>query len=519
MQADVHIPGEGKAPGSPVQADGVHWYAPGPVARAFMLDDSFVAGIRGPFGSGKSVTCVMKLVKNVQAQVRGPDGWKRRRTAIIRNTYPELRTTTMNTMFQWVPKHRGAWREAGPPRLLITDMAARMEWEILYVALDRPDDVAKALGMELSDAWVNEAREVPKALVDALTGRVGRFPAIWQGGCVNAQILMDTNPPDTDHWWYTLAENDQSDEKKRQMHQSILEAEEKLRSLGVLKAGQKLFSFHAQPSGRAANAENLRNLRAGYYEILMAGKDDEWVKIYVDGEYGFVMDGKPVYPEYKDSTHAVDFPVLAGIGFRLGFDFGLTPAASISQRTANGTWLVHNEFVSERMGVQTFAHDLARFLREKYPQAKIVSARGDPAGEAGRDVDPSVPLLILKANGFPFYESAPTNDVLRRREAMRYLLKTMVDGVPAIRFNRTNCTTIRKGMTGGFNFKRLQIVGEDRFRDAPDKTKYSHVIEACEYDLVSGGEDRNVTQTDQQRERNKTRPQVADMDYDVLGGN
>lgn len=513
--SDLHIPGEGKIPGSPVKDPGVHWYPPGPVARAFFHDDSFVCGLLGPFGSGKSVTIVMKLLKGASRQPASPNGWKLRRTAIIRNTYPELRTTTMNTFFQWIPKHKGAWREAGPPMLRIRDAKSKLDWEIYFVALDRPDDVKKLLGMELSDAWINEAREVPKAIIDGLTGRVGRYPAKWQGGCYMPQILMDTNPPDTDHWWYVLAERDVSTQKNMELLQSIADAEDNLRAQGVLGKEQKLFNFYRQPGGRSPEAENVKNLRAGYYDILAAGKDSDFIKVYVDGEYGFVMDGKPVYPEYKDTTHAKDVELIRGLGIRLGFDFGLTPACMISQRLANGRWIMQDEFVTERMGILAFANDLSRHLAQRYPEVKIVSARGDPAGDAGKDVDPNVPSLILKANGFKFYESAPTNDPLRRKESMRFLLKNMVDGEPAIVFNRARMPITRKGMMGGYHYKRVQVPGEPRFRDAPEKNKYSHVIEAGEYDLVSGGEDRNITVSEELRNRGN-RPAVASSEYDIF---
>jgi len=509
---EVHIPGTGKLPGSPVRDDGVHWYAPGEISRAFILDMSFVVGIKGPFGSGKSTTCLMKLIKNAQLQTRSHDGWRRRRTAIIRNTYPELRTTTMNSWFQWVPRHKGKWRDAGPPMHHIIDPVSKLDWEIYFVALDRPDDVAKLLGMELSDAWINEAREVPKAVVDALTGRVSRYPAMWQGGCTNPQILMDTNPPDTEHWWYVLAEHDTTNEKNRMLHQSVLEAEEMLRSKGVLTAAQKLFSFHAQPSGRSPAAENIRNLRAGYYEFLMAGKDQDFIKVYVDGEYGFVMEGLPVFPEYKDSFHARDFPMVPGIGLRLGLDFGLTPAASISQRIGNGRWLVQDEYVSERMGIQTFAHDLAKKLAERYPGVKLVSVRGDPSGDSVTPEE-STCFKIMQANGFPTAEMAPTQDPVRRREGVAHLLKTVVDGEPAMAINK-RCSTLRKGLSGGYHRRRLQVAGEVRYREVPEKNGYSHVCEALEYDCVSGGEDRFVTTTAAQRDGKRIL--VADSEYDVF---
>ena len=34
----------------------------------------------------------------------------------------------------------------------------------------------KLLSLELTGAWINEAREVPKAILEGLTGRVGRYP-------------------------------------------------------------------------------------------------------------------------------------------------------------------------------------------------------------------------------------------------------------------------------------------------------------------------------------------------------
>ncbi len=52
------------------------------------------------------------------------------------------------------------WVDDGPPfhRIKLGDM----DLEVLLVALDRPRDIAKLLSMELTGAWVNEAREVPK---------------------------------------------------------------------------------------------------------------------------------------------------------------------------------------------------------------------------------------------------------------------------------------------------------------------------------------------------------------------
>ena len=513
---DVHIAEPGKKDNSPIQRDGVHYYAPGPVSKAYLMDQSFICGIRGPFGSGKSTATIMKLIKNAQRQKKAADGWIRRRTVIIRNTYPELRTTTMKSWHQWIPQHLGNWRDSGPPMHHIIDKANKLDWEVLFVALDRPDDVSKLLSMELSDAWINEAREVPKAIVDGLTGRVGRYPPRWQAEATDVQILMDTNPPDTDHWWYILAEQDISTEKNRQLVQSMHEAEDTLKRMTVLKRNQSLMSFYKQPSGRSVEAENLHNLRPGYYEFLMAGKDLDWIKVYVDGEYGFIMDGMPIYPEYKDSVHSgAIFDVVPGIGIRLGYDWGLTPACTFSQRLANGQWLVHQELVSTRMGIVTFAEEVARVVQTEFAGHKVVSGRGDPSGDAVTPEE-STCFKIMRAQGL-LAEPAPTQDPVRRREGVAYLLRNLIDGVPAIRIH-PRCNTLRKGMAGGYHRRRLQVKGEERFRDVPDKNQFSHICEALEYDCVSAGEDRVVMTAKNSHTRDgNARQQYANIDYNILG--
>jgi hypothetical protein len=286
----------------------VHYKPPGPVGRAFVRSEAFICGIRGPIGSGKSTAAVMKLIKNAQRQHAAPDGVRRRRSAIIRNTYPELRTTTMKTWHQWMPREVGKWIDQGPPTHTIRDYDREgkliFEWEILFVALDTPADVAKVLSMELSDAWVNEAREVPKAVIDGLTGRVGRYPNPELGGCHLPQLILDTNPSDSDHWWYTLAERDSSTERGRQVIESMDNAERLLRELyaqgkpGGLAPDRKLMDFFAQPGGLSDNAENIHNLNEGiaYYIKASAGKSGDWIKVYVNGEYGFVSDGRAIYP-------------------------------------------------------------------------------------------------------------------------------------------------------------------------------------------------------------------------------
>lgn len=490
---------------------GTHYYPPGPRAKAFLQSDAFVCGIMGPIGSGKSTAAVMKLIRNAQKQKPLRDGWRRRRTAIIRNTFPELRTTTIKTWHQWIPASVGHWRDTGPPTHHIIDRAAKLDWEIMFIALDRPDDVRKLLSLELSDAWINEAREVPKAILDGLTGRVGRFPPRdGEFGCTDPQILMDTNPPDKDHWWYVLAERDVSNERNRLLHETMYEIEEQLRTMGALRMDQRLFDFYRQPGGEEPDAENLNNLPPGYYLKAKAGKDEQWVRVYVHGEYGFVLDGKPVYPEYRDSIHCREFNPIQRLPLLIGMDFGLTPAAVFGQQMPNGQWRKHSEVVTDNMGIIRFAQELKRHIAKHYQGFKFGAITGDPAGNSRND-DERTTFDLLIANGIEA-KPASTNSPTLRIESVRDPMKRLIDGEPGMLLNGILCPTLRKGYAGGYHYKRVQVSGDERYQDVPDKNLYSHVCDADQYLMLGGGEGKEIIK----REAPRNRAAYAIDDYNIL---
>ena len=459
----------------------INYAPPGPVSRAFMLSDQFFRGIMGPFGSGKSTVCVMEILRKSKDQKAGIDGKRRTRWAVVRNTYPELRTTTIKTWHQWVPPAIGRWVDTGPPMHHIQE--GDLDMEVIFVSLDRPDDVAKLLGMELTGAWIDEAREVPKAVIDGLTGRVGRYPSVMMGGCTWSGLLASTNPPDNDHWWYKLAEE-------------------------IKPEG---WEFFRQPSGLAENAENRENLPPNYYERQVAGKDEDWVKVYVHGEYGFVRDGKPVYPEYKDSLHCKEFSIVPSWPMYVGIDFGLTPAAVFGQKTPMGGWRWHSELVTQDMGAKRFAELLRNAMHERYPGMSFGAITGDPAGEGRAQTDETTPFQILRAAGVEA-RPAPTNDFMKRRESVASCLTRLLDSDPGLIIH-PQCKMLRKGMAGGYNYKRLQVTGEERYRDVPDKGMYSHVCEAGQYMLVGAGEARTLVK----RDRPAFRQATALSDYSIMG--
>jgi hypothetical protein len=448
----------------------------------------------GPLGSGKSSACTIEILRRAQMQEPGADSIRHTRFAVIRNTYRELTDTTKATMTTWLPPEITVWVESDMTFWLKFN---DVECEILLRALDRPDDVKKLLSLDLTAAWVNEAKEVPKSVFDMLQGRIGRFPNSEAAGyCTWCGVFMDTNPPDSDHWIYkTFEEFDKIDIEDR----------------------PNFRVFH-QPSGLAPNAENISNLLRGqrkadgrplYYAKMMPGKTKAWLDAFIHGRYSFVADGKAVYPEFFDEVHVAktELEWRAGLILLLGMDFGLTPALVIAQCIPGLLqWQVLDEITSDDMGAQRFAKHALEYLKSKYPGAKF-RGWGDPSGDNRAQTDETTPFTVVQSAGLPI-DPAPTNDPIRRREAVVGQLSTLgMTGQPSLIIS-PRAKKLRKGMGGGYHYARVQVSGEERYRDEPVKNTYSHVCEALQYLMVGEGMDYKALDQGKSEEDRPQRPKV-----------
>lgn len=450
----------------------------GEVIEQYILAKGQRTFIMGPLGSGKTNGSCWKVFRSMLEQAPDSLNFRKTRWVAVRNTYPDLMGTTVKDWLEMFGD-LGRFTQSGlePPthrlQFLLPDGTTVMA-EMVFLALDRPEHVRKLRGLQLTGGWLNEVKELPWAVVSMLDLRVGRYPQevppTWYG------IIGDTNAPDTDHWYYTKAEEERP-------------------------AG---WTFLRQPGGVTREspdhpwvpnpaAENLVNLPPGYYARGAEGKDDDWIAVNLANEYGFVRAGKPVWPTYRDQFHCRPFDLIPGLGLRLGLDFGLTPAAVIAQRTPMGQWRVHREIVTEDTGAIRFADAIKRTLNEHYPGVPILAITGDPAGDQRQagDTDERSIFQLLAAQQI-LAEPAFTNDFSVRSEAVAACLGRVIDGQPGFLIH-PQCKVTRKGLQGAYAFRRMQIVGEERYRDVPDKTRWSHPCEALQYLVMGGGEGQAIT--------------------------
>jgi hypothetical protein len=473
----------------------INFKPPGPVARAFMKSDKFVRGLRGPVGSAKSSTCSVECLRMMMVQEPDLSGFRKTRGAIIRNTNPMLRTTTLNTWRDWIPVDRdgfGDVRMHPPPFEQEIDVQlpdrTRLVAEVYFLALDRPEDMKKLLSLELTWAWGNEAREFGKTIVDGVTQRLRRFPRMQDGGPTRSGLILDTNSPDDDHWWPIMAGDVAPPEGM---------SEEEIANL--VKPDN--WAFFTQPpamlerreGGRLTyvvnpEAENIQNLHPDYYPEQIKGKAKSYIDVYILNRYGATHDGRAVHPEFNRDVHVSKVPLepWPGIPFIVSCDFGLTPAAVLKQKLRGRYQTLAEIVLSDGSAVQ-LAAAIRRTMAERFPGFTIARGWGDPSGDIRGQADKKTPFQVMRAAGIPC-RPVESNDPEIRRGAKRKVLTTLSEGRPQEIID-PRCPVLIAGLSGAWCYKRVHGSAE-RFADEPEKSRYSHVCEADEYAYVGEGEHR-----------------------------
>lgn len=486
-----------------------------------MKDDNFFRGLRGPVGSGKSVCSAVELFRRALLQQPSTiDGIRKSRWAVIRNTGPQLKTTTIKTWLDWFPEnHFGPFRWGVPYTHHIKE--GDLDMEVIFLALDDEADIRKLLSLELTGVWANEAREMPKGIIDACTMRCGRYPSMREGGPSWFGMIADTNAPEDDHWWPIMS-------GEAPLPEFISEEEARM----LQKPPD--WSFYTQPSGCVEirdkegfvvgyelnpEAENRNNLTPEYYKKIIQGKTKDWIDVYVMNRLGSVSEGKPIYHTYNDQTHRAKdpIPVLPGRTIWVGLDFGFYPAAVFGQRTGRGQWNILKEVVPEDMSTPEFARVIKASLGELLTDPRQpFRIYGDPSGDirsSSREDKKSV-FQILRAHGVNAHP-APTNDPTLRIQTVTSILDRSVDGNPGIVVS-PECPYLIKGFRSGYCYRRLNTssAGAPKYEQQPIKNKYSHPHDALQYLLLGAGEGRALTTAHSNHQKRKAQ---AKTKWNVFG--
>jgi len=437
-------------------------YAPEPVAEQFILDDRKQTFIVGPVGSAKTTAILFKIVHRAKLQAPSPhDGIRRTRWVVVRNTGTQLKDTTIKSWLTWFPAGAaGHWVGGFGNTFLLR--FGDVEAEVLFRPLDSPEDVQRVLSLEVTGAILDEFVEIPQAIVEALDGRCGRYPSAKDGGATWWGMWGASNPGNEDSWWYDWLyspwENDPQGTKKN-----------------------RVFGYYQQPSGFSPHAENLTNLPGGrdYYTNLADGKSEAWIKQFIEVQWGYSLKGKPVYRAFKPEYHVSTRPLMYNphLPLVMGFDAGLTPAATFGQIDPHGRVLVLRELTSENMGARRFARDKIKpMLAMHFPQCRLLIA-ADPATTQRAQTDEQSVRQILEKELGVRVRPASSNTLADRLDAVNEFLCRLTDEGPAMLID-PSCTTLIRGFKSGY---RYAVSTKGQTADSPEKNMFSHVHDACQY--------------------------------------
>lgn len=457
-------------------------YTPPPTIAEFMNSDQRVRIVRGPVGSGKSSGMVMELMRRAAEQAPDPkDGIRRSRAVIVRNTMPQLKSTSLKTVLEllrpivhWEAQNHTVW---------IKQNDIETEW--IMMPLDTPDNVQRLLSLDLTFAWLSECRELPPRILQDVLSRCGRFPSMMHGGPTWHGVIAETNSFDEDSEWNKILEEKELDGKP--LPQS--------------------WGYFIQPGAREAGAENKANLVPGYYEDLIENNSPTWVEQYVDNVIAPSLSGEAVFrASFKHKFHVALQPVdpIASTMVVVGIDFGRHPAAVLTQMDVRGRLIALDEAVGDNMGIEQFIATVLRpiLARPKYSRLPIGMV-GDPSGVARSQIGEESVFQALKRLGFSS-QPAQTNAIEPRLRAVEKWLLQQREGGPALIVS-PSCENLRKALQSKYRYAKKK---DGELQPMPDKTHpWSDIADAFQYAVL--GHSGHVLARLVRTRRSSSQPRVS----------
>lgn len=434
-----------------------------PTIHKFHDSRSRVRCIRGPFGSGKSSGCVWECIKLAGEQEPNEHGERITRGVVLRNTYPELISTTIKTFMDWLEPFTKI--RYGSPITAHVEMPwidnTVIKCEIFFMSGDKAKDVKKLKSLEVSWVWINEASEVPKEIIDAAQDRMGRFPSARKGGCTRKGMIMDTNPPDETHWWYDFEVNQPEGWEFFIQPQPLFRKQEE----------GKIY-YENNPI-----AENIDFLPGGfqYYHDMIPGKSLQYVNIFVLNQFGNLSESPRVYAYYSQENHTdrefnPNIPIIEWT-----HDQNFTPMSSaIVQSEKDKSYCVDEIIINS-----ADANDVAGEFVERYKGYKgMVYLFGDSYGRQGekhgKDSYYRILERILKTNGFRVanYALKSNPSIKATQESLRARIFDAY-GNRFLFVNPKKCPTIDLGL------RKVETKQGSTFIEVEDY--YQHVTTALRY--------------------------------------
>jgi phage terminase large subunit len=320
-------------------------YTPQPYQAAFHADPAKYRAFFGGYGSGKTKTSVMEIIKHV---LETPNG----ATLMGAQTIPQLEQTNMKEFLESFPR---PLVKAYHKQKMYVDVVNGHR--VLFRTLD---DETKIRSLNLTAFHIEEASTVPESIFVQLQTRLRSDATKRHKG------ILSSNP---DVNW--------------------IRSKFLLQSANIQGATQKYFidpkEINPSFSTHIAATHLNRFLPPDFFEVTAMGKPDWWVKRYLEGSFDY-SEGM-VYPML--SQHIIEpFDIIDKIkseGWEVfaGADFGLRDPTVLLMAAIDpkdGTVYVFDEHYEAGKPVSHHA-GIMKEMMQPIPQGLMRQPVGDPSGQ------------------------------------------------------------------------------------------------------------------------------------------
>ena len=424
-----------------------------PTQQAFITSKAEADLMACRMGEGKSTALCWSVFYHTQ---QNPGA----RWAIIRDSWENLRDTTLKEFLRWFPdgiagrfvKSTKTW----------TWTCHGMSGEVMFMGMDIESDAAKLQSRELAGFCIDEpapaafAGGVSEFIFDAAMTRLRQPNMKWYGA------KLAENNPDEGHW----------------THRRFVEPGYKgFPSIQLPPMQTPGFQFF-----QTQRAENLKNLPDGYYETMSkrydeAGRPDLKAR-FADGSFGFQQPGEPVTPEFNRNIHVKHSLAVLDSPIMLCWDFGLNPTCVITQISPMTNWLMHEAYVGEGIGTLELIQDVVKGRIEERFKGLPISHYGDPQGKQ-RDQSSSEQTAVrvikheLGGRWYPGPKEWP-----ERRDAIRRCLGLLRNGTGLIQIDEQRAKAVWHALRGGWHYQKHN---NGMISQLPRKDINSHPGDAVSY--------------------------------------
>lgn len=394
---------------------------------------------QGGYGSAKTLgACALGVLLSLQ--IPGNRG------IVIRETYPKLHDNTQRVFMEMLERAKIRWtgrenRDGWYHRVILKGNKSEIHFR---------EGRTVRLGADYGWFFVDEASEVEERLFKNLQARL-RLPAAGKF----LRGFLTSNPPHVNHWLHKVfGEHPGAFSREVEVETGRFE--------------QTTFRFM-----RVSTRANPHN-PPGYLADLLTGLTQTEIARLVEGDYGYIPDGPPAYPQFENFRH-VGIPAFQKeVPLVRGWDFGFRHPAVTFHQFARCLkrqihWTILDAMDGRMVEAVPLAESVATYTRQGFPgiDPLMIEDVGDRTGARVSDTGPG-PIIQLAGPPHNLNFAYKDLDIEPGLRMIRDFLRLPKCDCGESRFLvHRKCRYVIEGFQGGYHMKK-DHAGK-AVRDEPQK--------------------------------------------------